>query len=187
MITGRITTFSPEGRWGFISSKHYFYIQQVMDDTEAGLLLRKALYMNRWNQLEVTYWLGESSVQPGKSAATDISLTDRGVVEARKRLDPQDARATPYRGFVYSYNPNQQRGVIQCRLSTQRRVALLRSVSRYSPPNRTYNSRCIRLSIYISVWMFLKHLSHTTNDFLRILIIRESHSFVGSRSFSAAT
>lgn len=44
-----------------------------------------------------------------------------------------------------------------CRLSTQRRIILLWSVSKHSPPNRTYTFPRIRLSTNVSV--FLSNIS----------------------------
>ena len=92
--------------WGFISPGHYFYIKQVYDNSERGLLLRKMLFAGLWNQLEVSFRLGESSNPAHQSAASHIELTDLGYEEAKRRLEDGETSEKTYNGFVevfYAY------------------------------------------------------------------------------------
>ena len=42
-LTGRISTYNGREKRGFISKSHYFYISQVLSNTEEGIVLRKLL------------------------------------------------------------------------------------------------------------------------------------------------
>ena len=92
--------------WGFISPGHYFYIKQVYDNSERGILLRKMLFAGLWNQLEVSFRLGESGNPAHPSAASHIELTDLGYEEAKRRLEDGQTSDKTYNGFVevfYAY------------------------------------------------------------------------------------
>ena len=84
-LAGNIYAFNSNKRWGFIGPGHYFYIRQVRNDTEEGIMLRKCLFFGIWNNLEVKYNLGESNIN-GLPAAYSVELTDQGYEEAQKRL-----------------------------------------------------------------------------------------------------
>lgn len=113
--TGRITKFSPEGKWGFISNKHYFYISQVWDNSEKGILLRKLLASGLWQQLEVSFRLGmgNSTTHPGAPAATDIQLTENGYQEALRKVEAAETTGLRQKGFVEVFFPYFQNGRIQ--------------------------------------------------------------------------
>lgn len=113
--TGRITKFSPEGKWGFISNEHYFYISQVLDNSEKGILLRKLLASGLWKQLEVSFLLGtgNSTTHPGAPAATDIQLTENGYQEALCIVEAAETTGLQQNGFVEVFFPNFQYGRIQ--------------------------------------------------------------------------
>lgn len=113
--TGYITKFSPEGKWGFISAEHYFYISQVLDNSEKGILLRKLLATGLFHHLEVSFrrGTGTSSTRPGSPAATDIELTDLGYQEALRKINAAKTTGLRQNGFVEVFFPYFQNGRIQ--------------------------------------------------------------------------
>lgn len=86
VLVGTLNQFNPLRRNGWIAPNHYFYIEQVLDYNDSGLLLRQVLAADLWQQLEVRFELGESSVIPGASAAHRIELTEKGYAEAQMRI-----------------------------------------------------------------------------------------------------
>ena len=62
--------------------------------------MRKMLYAGLWNQLEVSFRLGESSNRNHQSAASHIELTDSGYEEALRRLEDGQTSEKTYNGFV---------------------------------------------------------------------------------------
>ncbi|MBQ3077469.1 MAG: hypothetical protein IJC43_06405 [Clostridia bacterium] len=113
LLTGVITRFEKEPKWGFLSKTHYFYITQVRDDTERGILLRKLLELGLWDQLEVSFKLGESVTQVGNSAATSLELTEKGAAEALARIESARPYGARQEGFVEVYFPYYRNGRIQ--------------------------------------------------------------------------
>lgn len=111
-LTGCITSFNPDQKWGFIERVHFFYITQVFDDSEQGILLRKLLAAGLWNQLEVSFVLGESKTRPGHSAATAIELTDSGYREAKNRIVSPGQTTKRHKGVVDVFYPDYQNGKI---------------------------------------------------------------------------
>lgn len=111
-LTGRIYSFNPEQKWGFITPNHYFYITQVFDDSEKGILLRRLLAAGLWDQLEVSFDLGESITRPGDSAANAIELTEEGYGEALSRLQSPQHSKKKRKGYIDSFNPYYQKGWI---------------------------------------------------------------------------
>ena len=111
-LTGRIYSFNPEQKWGFITPNHYFYITQVFDDSEKGILLRRLLAAGLWDQLEVSFDLGESITRPGNSAANAIELTEEGYDEALSRLQSPQQSSKKRRGYIDSFSPYYQKGWI---------------------------------------------------------------------------
>lgn len=85
-LVGYINKFNREQKWGFITPNHYFYIRQVRDDTEEGIMLRKLLFSGIWENLEVKFRLGVSTIKPDKTAAYTIELTKAGYETAMQRL-----------------------------------------------------------------------------------------------------
>ena len=114
--TGNIYTYNKNeknGRWGFVGDNHYFYISQVLDDSDQGILLRKMLALGLWNQLEVSYYLGQSPIQAGKSAATQIELTDRGYQDALARIEKRESMGAIFSGVIEAYYPLYGNGSIK--------------------------------------------------------------------------
>ena len=116
--TGRILSFNPEQRYGFLREKsaganYFFYISQVMDDSDRGLLLRKLLYRNQGLQLEVTYRIGESEVKAGQPAATAVQLSDAGYRAASEIARRQSEEGKDLNGFVENFYPDYKRGRVQ--------------------------------------------------------------------------
>ena len=110
-LAGNIYAFNSNKRWGFIEPGHYFYIRQVRNDTEEGIMLRKCLFFGIWNNLEVKYNLGESNIN-GLPAAYSVELTESGYEEAKKRLvDAKDPGK--HEGTVEEFLTNSLTGRIQ--------------------------------------------------------------------------
>ena len=107
-LTGYVNVFNHEEKWGFISPNHYFYIKQVRDDSERGILLRKMLEAGLWFRLEVSFRIGESAIRPGTSAATSIELTENGYREALERSNSQEQK-----GSIDAYFPEYEDGRIR--------------------------------------------------------------------------
>lgn len=110
-LVGKIYAFNGNKRWGFIEPGHYFYIRQVRNDTEEGILLRKCLHSGRWNNLEVKYNLGVSNIN-GLPAAYSVELTDSGYKEAKKMLDGEK-RLDIHEGIVNDFHINLLTGWIE--------------------------------------------------------------------------
>jgi len=112
-IVGYIFKFDSEKKYGFISPNHYFYITQICDNSEKGILLRKMLSAGYWDGLEVYFSLGKSPTQTGSTAATAIELTEKGYVEALNRIATANKVVEPQKGFVEEYFPEHMVGRIQ--------------------------------------------------------------------------
>lgn len=112
--TGVISMFNEEQKWGFITPNHYFYIEQVRDDTRNGIELRKMLFSSLGKGLEVSFKIGESNVRPGETAATSLALTENGLLRAQKRLNDYTTDGMQYEGFVDEFYPEYGNGVIHC-------------------------------------------------------------------------
>lgn len=110
--TGTIFKFNEEQKWGFITPNHYFYIEQVRDDTRNGIELRKMLFVSLWRGLEVSFSIGESNVRPGQLAATSIELTDRGLKKAQKTAADYKPMSGQMEGFVDEFYPEYGTGII---------------------------------------------------------------------------
>lgn len=110
-LTGKIYNYKPNRNFGFISPNHYFHVKQIYDNTDGGILLRKMLALNLWNQLEVSFTLGKSMSNPEISAASGIELTAEGIAEAKRRLDSGDSFST---GFIEAFFPQHLDGRIIC-------------------------------------------------------------------------
>lgn len=104
-LTGRICNYNAQGGWGFISPEYFFHIGQIYDYTESGILLRKMLYLNLWNQLEVSFSLGESLKYPGRTAASGVELTERGYDEAQEILQNGKPAPDKHIGVVEAFFP----------------------------------------------------------------------------------
>lgn len=113
VLTGRINTFSRNRHYGFISPDHYFYIKQVRSDTEDGILLRKALFCRVWNQLEVSFQLGQSNIYPDRFSASNIELTAVGRAEALRRIARMKSSGRRKEGFVETFCMQSLNGRIQ--------------------------------------------------------------------------
>lgn len=111
-LTGHISSFNPEQKYGFIAPNHFFHITQVFDDSENGILLRRLLAAGLWKQLEVSFELGESITRPGNSAANAIELTEAGYQEALTRLEMPSQIIKKRKGYIDSFNPYSQKGWI---------------------------------------------------------------------------
>lgn len=113
ILTGKIKMFNPTEKWGFITPNNYFYVEQIYDSSEQGILLRKMLSLGLWNQLEVSFRLGESGKKLGQSAATAIELTDRGYQESQQRIEKAAETKQVQKGFVEVFFPEYLSGRIQ--------------------------------------------------------------------------
>lgn len=113
IIVGKIKYFSLEHKNGFITPNHYFYISQVYSDTDKGLLLRKLLAANFWNQLEVRFYLGQSPIYADRSAACGIELTEKGYEDALDRLMTVNISGKTVDGFVEVFFCEHMYGRIQ--------------------------------------------------------------------------
>lgn len=113
--TSKIKDFKPDGKYGFIEPNEYFYITQVYDDTERGVLLRKMLSLGLWNDLEVVYRLGKSQTHGGKTAASAIELTQKGYDDALLRIENTAQNVKVQSGFVEEFYPEFLTGRIQAK------------------------------------------------------------------------
>lgn len=120
-LTGKIYRYerAANKNWGFISPDHFFYIKQVDDSSENGLLLRKMLYAGLWSQLEVSFRLGESQNKPGQSAANHIELTDAGYEEAQRRLSEGECSIKICEGYISAFYVDYSNGKIQSKEEDQ--------------------------------------------------------------------
>ena len=109
-LTGRIYSYNPQGGWGFISPEYFFHVGQIYDYTESGTLLRKMLYLDLWNQLEVSFSLGESLKYPGRTAASGVELTERGYEEAQQLLIDGKPAPVKHTGIVEAFFPMYMNG-----------------------------------------------------------------------------
>ena len=116
-----ITHFNETKGTGFIKNSSYkkvqkadfyFYIAQVRDDTEQGMLLRKLLYHELADSIEVRFKLGKSYVRIGSNAAYSVELTDAGYTEGIKRFERFSENLGTHTGFVERYNQSTQTGLI---------------------------------------------------------------------------
>lgn len=116
-----ITHFNETKGTGFIKNSSYknvqkadfyFYIAQVRDDTEQGTLLRKLLFNELADSIEVRFKLGKSYIRIGSNAAYSVELTDVGYAEGIKRLDRFSENLGTHTGFVERYNQSTQNGII---------------------------------------------------------------------------
>lgn len=120
MLSGKVYEFKNEKgkNWGFLSAapdeaKHFFYIAQVRDDTETGILLRKLLALGMAEQLEVSFCLGENARHDHRSSASSVDLTPKGYSQALRRIEGDGGEKQQKTGFVEQFDANQQSGVIQ--------------------------------------------------------------------------
>lgn len=104
-LTGRISSYNMQGAWGFISPEYFFHVGQIYDYTESGMLLRKMLYLDLWQQLEVSFSLGESIKYPGRTAASGVELTEKGYEEAQELLRTGKPAPIKHTGVVEAYFP----------------------------------------------------------------------------------
>ncbi len=104
-LTGRISSYNLQGAWGFISPEYFFHVGQIYDYTESGMLLRKMLYLDLWQQLEVSFSLGESLKYPGRTAASGVELTEKGYEEAQELLRNGKPAPIKHTGVVEAYFP----------------------------------------------------------------------------------
>lgn len=120
--TGKILRFEyGEGKnWGFISPNgtygsikdDFFHIAQIDDYTESGLLLRKILASGFGKGLEVRYTLGRSPRNPNESVAANITLTEKGLLQAKKLLESGTLNTAKRKGFIDSYKVGHEVGII---------------------------------------------------------------------------
>ena len=121
-FTGKIVRFeSGDGKnWGFISrdgtlssgKDDFFHIAQVNDFTESGLLLRKVLALGVAKGLEVRYTLGRSSRDYYEAVANNVSLTEKGLLQAKKLLESGGLDSPVRKGFIDSYKIDREIGII---------------------------------------------------------------------------
>lgn len=104
-LTGRIYNYNVQGGWGFITPEYFFHVGQIYDYTESGLLLRKMLFLNLWEQLEVSFSLGESLKYPGRTAASGVELTEKGYDEAQQLLQNGKPAPVKHTGVVEAFFP----------------------------------------------------------------------------------
>ena len=104
-LTGRIYSYNVQGGWGFITPEYFFHVGQIYDYTESGTLLRKMLYLDLWNQLEVSFSLGESLKYPGRTAASGVELTEKGFDEAQQLLQNGKPAPVKHTGVVEAFFP----------------------------------------------------------------------------------
>ena len=109
-LTGRIYSYNLQGGWGFISPEYFFHVGQIYDYTESGVLLRKMLYLDLWQQLEVSFSLGESLKYPGRTAASGVELTERGYEEAQELLQTGKPAPVKHTGVVEAFFPMYMNG-----------------------------------------------------------------------------
>ena len=112
-LTGRIYSYNLQGAWGFISPEYFFHVGQIYDYTESGMLLRKILSLDLWEQLEVSFSLGESLKYPGRIAASGIELTENGIAEAQKLLTTGKPVAPKHTGVVEAFFMSYMNGRIR--------------------------------------------------------------------------
>ena len=118
-LIGNIIKFDKQ-KWGFISPKpsiganHFFYVSQVLTDSEYGILLRKALQCGKYNQLEVIYELGKSTYRPGDISATAIELSPAGAQEfLRRASSPIQSDSSPVdAGIIERFDHVKREGII---------------------------------------------------------------------------
>lgn len=108
-----IKDFKLDGKYGFIEPNEYFYISQVYDDTERGILLRKMLFLGLAKGLEVVFQRGQSQTQRGSTAAFAIELTQQGYGDALERIESADPGKVIQTGFVEAFYPQFMAGRIQ--------------------------------------------------------------------------
>ena len=111
-LVGKIYNYTSK-HWGFIYPDNFFFIKQVYDNSDRGILLRKMLYAGLWNQLEVTFRLGESPKSTYESAASHIELSEEGFEEAKRRLLEGEPSELIYDGFVETFYSSYQTGWIR--------------------------------------------------------------------------
>lgn len=99
---------------GTQKSDYFFYIAQIRDDTNEGILLRKLLYNDLAERLEVRFKLGKSLVSVGKIAAFSVELTSSGYAEGLKRYESYTGNLGAHIGFVERFNQSTQAGTIVC-------------------------------------------------------------------------
>lgn len=99
-----IKSFDSDKKYGFIKPDNYFYITQVFDASDKGLLLRKMLYLGLGNGLEVVFRLGKSPTSGGNTAATAIELTSKGYNEALSKIDQANKPSEKLKGFIEDYH-----------------------------------------------------------------------------------
>ena len=99
---------------GTQKSDYFFYIAQIRDDTNEGILLRKLLYNDLAERLEVRFKLGKSLVSVGKTAAFSVELTSSGYAEGLKRYESYTGNLGAHIGFVERFNQSTQAGTIVC-------------------------------------------------------------------------
>ena len=109
-LTGRISSYNTQGAWGFISPEYFFHVGQIYDYTESGTLLRKMLYLDLWQQLEVSFSLGESLKYPGRTAASGVELTEKGFEEAQELLLNGKPAPIKHTGTVEAFFPMYMNG-----------------------------------------------------------------------------
>ena len=112
-LIGKIYAFNSDDKWGFITKDNYFYIEQVRDDTIEGILLRKMLYLGKWNNLEVKFGLGKSPIKLGQTAAFSVELTESGYNDAVKRSADVEKAQILHEGFIEDFYPQNLTGRIQ--------------------------------------------------------------------------
>ena len=112
-LTGKIYSYNTQGAWGFITPEYFFHVGQIYDYTEGGILLRKILSLDLWDQLEVSFSLGESLKYPGRIAASGIELTEDGIATAQKLLATGKPVAPKHTGLVEAFFTNYMNGRIR--------------------------------------------------------------------------
>ena len=142
----------------------------------------------------VQYWAGQAALNEEHLVQRLLRSGDKERTASQKKqtteLNKAEKRKAELDHLFAKMYEDWAAGRITGRVSAQRLAALLRQVSKRSPPNRTYTSRCIRLSRYQSNFPLC---SFTWQEWHRAIVLRlraiiwRSHSALPLKSFSFRT